>query len=62
MRIVRVKDRRSRERIERRLLKKRKILAVISDVKDLKSDFIRKANVVIVDESSKDDNSHASNL
>ena len=51
MRVVRVKDRRSRERIERRLLKKRKILAVISDVRDLKSDFIRKANVVIVDES-----------
>ncbi len=53
MRVVRVKDRRSRERIERRLLKKRKILAVISDVRDLKSDFIRKANVVIVDESTQ---------
>ena len=62
MRVVKVKDRRSRERIERRLLKKRKVIAVISDLKDLKSELVRKANVVIVDESSKDDSSQASNL
>ena len=62
MRVVKVKDRRSRKRIERRLLKKRKVIAVISDLKDLKSKLVRKANVVIVDESSKDDNSQASNL
>ncbi len=60
--MVKVKDRRSRERIERRLLKKRKVIAVISDLKDLKSELVRKANVVIVDESSKDDNPQASNL
>ncbi len=62
MRVVRVKDRRSRERIERKLLEKRKVIAVISDLRDLRSDLVKKANVVIVDESSKDDESHTSNL
>ncbi len=51
--MIRVKDRRSRERIERKLLKERKVLAVVSDLKDLRDEFVRKANVVIVDESLK---------
>ncbi len=62
MRVIKVKDRRSRERIERKFLEKRKIIAVISDLKDLKSELVRKANVVIVDESQESRNSHASNL
>ena len=56
MRVIRVKDRRSRERIERKLLKERKVLAVVSDLKDLRDEFVRKANVVIVDESLKREN------
>ncbi len=60
--MVKVKDRRSRERIERKFLEKRKIIAVISDLKDLKSELVKKANVVIVDESQESRNSHASNL
>ncbi len=51
MRVVKVKDRRSRERIERELLKRRKVIAVISDLKDLKNELVRKAKVVILDES-----------
>ncbi len=62
LRVMKVKDKRSRERLERRLLKKRKVIAVISDIKDLKSELVRKANVVIVDESSRNDNSQTSNL
>ena len=62
MRVVRVRDRISRERIERKLLEKRKVIAVVSDLRDLRSDLVKKANVVIVDESSKDDESHTSNL
>ncbi len=62
MRVIKVKDRRSRERIERKFLEKRKIIAVISDLKDLKSELVKKANVVIVDESQESRNSHASNL
>ncbi len=62
MRVIKVKDRRSRERIERKFLEKRKIIAIISDLKDLKSELVKKANVVIVDESQESRNSHASNL
>ncbi len=62
MRVVKVKDRKSRERIERKFLKKRKVIAVIGDLKDLRSDLVKKADVVIVDEGLKDDGSHTSNL
>ncbi len=62
MRVLKVKNKKSRERLERRLLQKGKVIAVISDIKDLGSEFIGKANVVILDESSKDDNSQTSNL
>ncbi|RLJ70599.1 hypothetical protein BCF55_0876 [Hydrogenivirga caldilitoris] len=56
MKVLRVKSKRDRERVERRVLGKKKVLAVVSDVRDLNSDFIKKANVVIIDESSGGEN------
>ncbi len=51
MKVVKVKNKKSRERLEKKFLKKRKVLAVISDLKDLNSDFVKKADIVILDES-----------
>jgi hypothetical protein len=51
MKVVKVKDRRSRERITKRLLKERKVVAVVSDIKDIRADFVNKADVIILDES-----------
>ncbi|WP_457600970.1 hypothetical protein [Hydrogenivirga sp.] len=51
MKVVKVKSRKEREKIERKVLRSRKVLAVVSDVRDLNTDFVRKADVVVVDES-----------
>ncbi len=51
MKVVKVKGRKDRERVEQRLLKNRKLVAVISDVRDIRSEFVKKADVIIVDES-----------
>ncbi|EDP75993.1 hypothetical protein [Hydrogenivirga sp. 128-5-R1-1] len=51
MKVFKVKSRRERERIERRVLKNRKVVAVVNDVRDLNSDFVKRADVVVVDES-----------
>jgi len=51
--VIRVRDKRSRERVERKFLQKRKVLAVITDLRDLKSDIVKKADVVILDESQQ---------
>jgi len=51
MKVLKVKSRRERERIERKVLKKRKVVAVVSDIRDLNSDFVKRADVIVVDES-----------
>ncbi len=51
MKVIRVKDRKARERIERKVLGKRKVLAIVRDWRDIRSEFVKKADVVIVDES-----------
>ncbi len=51
MKVVKVKDRKSRERIEKKFLKERKVVGVVSNVKDITADFVRRADVIIVDES-----------
>lgn len=51
--VIRVRDKRSRERVEKKFLRKRKVLAVITDLRDLRSDMVRKADIVILDESQQ---------
>ncbi len=51
MKVVKVKGRKEREKMERKLLKSRKLVAVVGDVKDIRSEFVRKADVIILDES-----------
>ncbi len=51
MKVLKVKDPKSRERIEKKLLRERKVVGVVSNVKDISSDFVKKADVIIVDES-----------
>ncbi len=57
MRVIRVKTKRERDLLEREILKRRKVLAVVTDPKDLESDLVRKADVVILDESQEEDRS-----
>ncbi len=51
MKVLKVKDPKSRKRIEKKLLRERKVVGVVSNVKDISSDFVKKADVIIVDES-----------
>ena len=51
MKVVKVKGRKEREKMERKLLKSRKLVAVVGDVKDIRSEFVKKADVIIIDES-----------
>ncbi len=51
MKVMKVKDRKSRERLEKKLLRDRKVIGVVCDVKDITADFVKRADVIIVDES-----------
>jgi hypothetical protein len=50
MRVIRVKSKRERERLERLLLRKKKVLAVIDNPKYIGDEFTRKADFVIIEE------------
>jgi len=54
MKILAVKNKRQREKIISRLLKKRKIVAVVNNPSQLKSELLKKADVVIYEEDGED--------
>ncbi len=51
MRVVRVKNKRERERVERLLLRKRKVLAVVDSPRYIGDELTKKADVVIIEEN-----------
>ncbi|WP_461831547.1 hypothetical protein [Aquifex sp.] len=48
-----VKDKEQREKALKKLLKKRKVVAVVSKPKDLKKELLKKADVVILVENGE---------
>lgn len=54
MKILAVKNKRQREKVISRLLKKRKIVAVVNNPSQLKSELLKKADVVIYEEDGED--------
>jgi len=49
MKVMVVKDKVQREKALGRLLKRRKVVAVVSDPSDLKRDIVKKADVVLLE-------------
>ncbi len=51
MKVLKVEGREKRERLERKLLRKRRVVAIVGSVKDINTEFVKRADVIIVDES-----------
>ncbi len=50
MRVVKVKNKRQREKLERLFLKRNRVIAVVDDPKHIGDEFTKRADLVILEE------------
>ncbi len=53
MRIVKVKNKRQREKLERLFLKRNRVIAVVDDPKHIGDEFTKRADLVILEEKKR---------
>ncbi|WP_164930583.1 hypothetical protein [Aquifex aeolicus] len=58
MKVLAVRNKRQKERVISRFLKKRKVVAVVNNPSQLKNDILKKADVVIYEEEDGKDSSN----
>jgi len=54
MKVLAVKNKKQKEKVISKLLNKRKVIAVVNNPSQLRSDLLKKADVVIYEDNGKD--------